>query len=297
MKLLSLTACLLIINAAPAGAQDEKPKPKPKPKTLDLKALAEEAQQDPDGDRKIVNYVVGFVRKFSTIYRSDIPAAEKIVQRYEANLKQIKPTKVTGKKALVLAKRYALIARRRLESVKIHKALIGKPAPLVKSETWVNGSSLSESDFKGKVVLLDFGAIWCGPCIKQFPNLRTWHDKWADKGLLIVGVTRQYNYRWDEEAKRPKRVDKDEETVSLKEESAMLQKFAKKYKLEHRFAIMGDTSLHKKYGVVGIPQLVLIDQKGIIREALPGASAANAKKIESQLMKLFGETKNATGGK
>ena len=66
-------------------------------------------------------------------------------------------------------------------------------------KNWVNGTQLTDADRKGKVVLLDFWAVWCGPCIATFPHLREWNEKYADKGLVVIGLThKDYGFVWDE---------------------------------------------------------------------------------------------------
>ena len=70
--------------------------------------------------------------------------------------------------------------------------LIGKPAPDLQGDFAVNGEPTRISDMKGKVVLLDFWAVWCGPCVSTFPRLRAWHDKYKDQGLVILGATTYY---------------------------------------------------------------------------------------------------------
>src|SRR5687768_4528816 len=131
--------------------------------------------------------------------------------------------------------------------------LVGQQAAPLHIDAWINGKPLTDDDLKGKVVILDFWAVWCGPCIATFPHLREWQEQYGDKGLVIVGVTKYYNFRWDEETKRPAKADED---VDPEDEAAMLVKFAESHSLKHRFAIQESSELSSFYGVKGIPQIV-----------------------------------------
>ncbi len=155
-------------------------------------------------------------------------------------------------------------------------------------EGWVNGQPLTDVDLKGKVVLLDFWAIWCGPCIATFPHLREWNEKYGDKGLVIIGLTRYYNFNWDDAEGRPVR---SEEKLSEEQEQEMLRKFAAHHSLHHRFAIQKkEGTLDDYYKVQGIPHVVVIDQEGKIRLIRVGSGSRNAKKIDALLAELL-ETK------
>jgi thiol-disulfide isomerase/thioredoxin len=178
-----------------------------------------------------------------------------------------------------------------IEAGKKLTELIGKDAAPLKAETWVNGSPLTDGDLKGKVVFLDFWAVWCGPCIATFPHLREWNEKYADKGLVMIGLTNYYNYQWDEATKKASR---STDKVSHEDELEMLAKFAESYDLKHRFALEADRSLSEYYGVTGIPHVVVIDQQGKIRMMKVGSGEANAKEIGALLAQLL-EPKT-TGG-
>ena len=168
-------------------------------------------------------------------------------------------------------------------------ALIGKPAPVLNVEEWTNGSPLSAEDLKGKVVLLDFWAIWCGPCVATFPHLREWQEKYSDKGLVIIGMTRYYNYKWDEDAGKPAR-GKEKDEVSHEDEQAMLKHFAEFHHLQHRFAIQTEGhSAAEEFAVSGIPHAVVIDRQGIVRLIRVGSGSKNAKAIHDMIGKLLAD--------
>src|SRR5437762_12508811 len=68
-----------------------------------------------------------------------------------------------------------------------HAELEGKPMPALAVSGWVNGE-VKPADMKGKVVVVDFYASWCGPCMAAIPHNNELVKKYKDKGLLIVGV-------------------------------------------------------------------------------------------------------------
>ena len=168
-------------------------------------------------------------------------------------------------------------------------ALIGQPAPKWNIEDWANGTPLSAEELKGKVVLLDFWAIWCGPCLATFPHLREWQEKYSDKGLVIIGMTRYYNYKWDEDAGKPAR-GKEKDEVSHEDEQVMLKHFAELHHLQHRFAIQTEGhSAAEDLAVRGIPQAVVIDRQGIVRLIRVGSGSKNAKAIHDIIAKLLAD--------
>jgi thiol-disulfide isomerase/thioredoxin len=159
----------------------------------------------------------------------------------------------------------------------------------------VNGSPLSDGDLQGKVVLLDFWAVWCGPCVATFPHLREWNEKYAGKGLVIIGATRYYSYDWDEQAKRSKKTA----DLSPAAEQVALAAFAKHHELSHRFMVMPkESQFSKNYGVSGIPQAVLIDRAGKVRMIRVGSGEANAHDLEGMIETLLegAATDSATKG-
>jgi len=67
--------------------------------------------------------------------------------------------------------------------------LVGKPAPEFRSiKGWMNTSPISLEELRGKVVILDFWGYWCGPCVGSMPKLMELHDKYNERGLVIIGI-------------------------------------------------------------------------------------------------------------
>ena len=167
-------------------------------------------------------------------------------------------------------------------------ALNGKDIAPLQVDGWVNGSPLTDADLKGKVVVLDFWAVWCGPCIRTFPHLIEWQAKYGKKDFVMIGLTRYYKrYSFNDQTGR---LGKAETPQTPEEEQGLVQQFADFHKLKHRLAIQPTGStLPNYYGVSGIPHVTVIDKKGKIRMTRVGSGPANAKALEELIEKLLAE--------
>lgn len=68
------------------------------------------------------------------------------------------------------------------------KSDLGTAPEFIPGGVWFNSKPLTMAELRGKVVLVDFWTYTCINCIRTLPYLKTWHDKYKDKGLVIVGV-------------------------------------------------------------------------------------------------------------
>jgi thiol-disulfide isomerase/thioredoxin len=171
-----------------------------------------------------------------------------------------------------------------LERSRKMDAMIGQEAAPLAIEAWVNGDAMTAEDLKGKVVLLDFWAVWCGPCIATFPHLKHLQEAYGEKGLVILGLTRYYNYQWNEKAKRATR---SQTPVEKTDEQTMLTEFGKSHELNHRFAIQSDNSMSEYYGVTGIPHVVLLDREGKVQLMRVGSGPQNSMDVEDKIKELL----------
>ncbi|MGI9176006.1 MAG: peroxiredoxin family protein [Rhodothermales bacterium] len=73
----------------------------------------------------------------------------------------------------------------------IESLRVGLPAPDFTAET-IEGDTVKLSDLKGEVVLLEFWATWCGPCLPDIPHLKKLHEKYGDQNFQLVGVSLDY---------------------------------------------------------------------------------------------------------
>lgn len=110
----------------------------------------------------------------------------------------------------------------------------------------IDGGFISLKDLKGKVVLLDFWAEWCGPCKMATPIIVSLYEKYKNSGFVIIGMN------LDDESDFDKVIE-----------------YIKKSKIEYPVTIKG-FSVAQKYGVKGIPHFVLIDKNGSISLTITG---------------------------
>jgi peroxiredoxin/outer membrane lipoprotein-sorting protein len=135
-------------------------------------------------------------------------------------------------------------------------------APLPFSGTDLNGKTINLEQYKGKVVLVDFWATWCGPCIGELPTVTKAYNQYKDKGFDIIGVS-----------------------LDEADDKAKLTKFVAENKMPWPQIYDGkgwEAGLAKAYGVRAIPFTLLIGRDGKIAAVNPRGNAL-APAIEAAL--------------
>jgi thiol-disulfide isomerase/thioredoxin len=212
-------------------------------------------------------------------------AAERLVGDWQTKLAAFRSDDDGVKQAIERSQGTVRYLQSRIAGEKARAALIGQAYFPIEQATWLNGAPVSPEQLHGKVVLLDFWAVWCGPCIATFPHLIDWQEKYAAQGLVIIGVTRRYQFDWDADGKKIKQAP----GLKPEQEDAATAAFARHHRLKHRLAVVSNADdPSKRYGVTGIPQVVVIDGNGIIRLIKVGSNEVNAKAVESEIRKLLG---------
>jgi thiol-disulfide isomerase/thioredoxin len=126
--------------------------------------------------------------------------------------------------------------------------------------TWATDPSLKTlSGLKGKVVLLDFWATWCGPCIASFPHLRELAERYKKSDVVVVGVT-SLQGKVSNLAGGP--VDTAGDPAK---EISLMPEFIKQKDMTWNVAISEEKVFNPDYGIRGIPTLVVVAPDGTVR--------------------------------
>ncbi len=127
---------------------------------------------------------------------------------------------------------------------------VGTAAPQVSAAEWINtDGALELSALKGKVVVVEFWATWCGPCRASIPHLNDLNDRWKDKGVVVIGLT-----------------DEPPEDV---------RQFVRKTGI--RFAVGAGSLSSFDYGVNSIPHVFVIAGDGtVVWDGYPGRNLDQA---------------------
>jgi thiol-disulfide isomerase/thioredoxin len=145
---------------------------------------------------------------------------------------------------------------------------VGMPAPQITGQPWLNSRPLEPAELKGKVVLVEFWTFGCYNCRNVEPYIKSWHQKYADKGLVVIGVhAPEFSHE---------RVIKN------------VQRYVREHAIQYPIAIDNDFDTWKRYNNRYWPALYLSDKRGIIRYVRVGEGGYQ--QTEQQIRALLEES-------
>lgn len=146
----------------------------------------------------------------------------------------------------------------------MHKQYVGARAPDFGSLDTVQGSvTPSLPGLKGRVVVLEFWASWCGVCHVLAPTLNSWHDRYQAQGVTVLGVTN--------------------DSVEV------ASRTASQVGMGYSLASDRDGDMLRAYRAFALPTLFVIDKRGNVRDVLIGYSTPRLREIEALVQKLIAE--------
>ena len=140
--------------------------------------------------------------------------------------------------------------------------MVGKVASPVRTKL-LDGTPFNLAEHKGKVVVLDFWATWCGPCVRALPELMENMSDFSSTEAILVAVNQG-------------------------ESKKVISQFLKNKKLTDLTVAMDkNQNIGRDYQVQGIPKTVVIDTKGVVRHVHVGFSSGMGTRLKSEIQALL----------
>lgn len=201
---------------------------------------------------------------------NDAPRAAALLEPELAFIEETFSRIQADKEQTTLPPRMVVAARTQLRDRLAQVRLLDQPAPEIDVAVWLNKDTDDQTDnhattttgttladLRGRVVLIDFWATWCKPCGFAFPKLKTLHERFHERGLDIIALTRHYfAYR--------------STAASQADEVKLIENYVAQHALPFPVGICADEGTQNLYGATGLPTLILIDRRGRVRHAQSG---------------------------
>ncbi len=140
----------------------------------------------------------------------------------------------------------------------------GQPAPLFSAKSLQGGESIELEQYRGKVLLIDFWASWCGPCRQAMPALDAMRTEFGKDGFEVIAV-------------------------NLDEKPGDGLDFLKKYPVTYPTVQDDQGRIAKLYGVRTMPMSYLIDRQGVVRHVHEGFNKKDIPRLKAAVKELLGE--------
>jgi thiol-disulfide isomerase/thioredoxin len=145
---------------------------------------------------------------------------------------------------------------------------VGKSAPEISGQSWLNSKPLNLAELKGKVALVEFWTFGCYNCRNVEPYVKVWHEKYADKGLTVIAVhSPEFSH------------ERSVENV---------QNYIREHAIKYPVVIDNEFKTWNRYKNHYWPAMYLIDKRGIIRYLRVGEGGY--RQTEQQIIDLLGES-------